>query len=61
MVGPELDRLALMKKDGVMTVQLTYNNANLSGDGSLEPRVAASPSSARRRSSGSKQRSYCWT
>ena len=38
MVGPELDRLAVMKKDGVMTVQLTYNNANLSGDGSLEPR-----------------------
>ena len=27
MVGPELDRLAQMKKDGVMTVQLTYNNA----------------------------------
>ena len=38
MVGPDLDRLAQMKKDGVMTVQLTYNNANLSGDGSLEPR-----------------------
>jgi membrane dipeptidase len=38
MVGPELDRLAQMKKDGVMTVQLTYNNANLAGDGSLEPR-----------------------
>lgn len=38
MVGPELDRLATMKKDGVMTVQLTYNNGNLSGDGSLEPR-----------------------
>jgi membrane dipeptidase len=37
MVGPELDRLATMKKDGVMTVQLTYNNRNLSGDGSLEP------------------------
>ena len=40
MVGPELDRLAQLKKDGVMTVQLTYNNANLSGDGSLEPRNA---------------------
>src|SRR4029453_14482329 len=26
-----------MKKAGVMTVQLTYNNRNLSGDGSLEP------------------------
>jgi membrane dipeptidase len=38
MVGPQLDRLAQLKKDGVMTVQLTYNNANLSGDGSLEPR-----------------------
>src|SRR4030095_12125729 len=30
MVGPELDRLAQLKKDGVMTVQLTYNNRNLS-------------------------------
>ena len=38
MVGPSLDRLAQFKKDGVMTVQLTYNNANLSGDGSIEPR-----------------------
>jgi len=37
MVGPELDRLAQLKKDGVMSVQLTYNNRNLSGDGSLEP------------------------
>jgi membrane dipeptidase len=37
MVGPELDRLSQMKKDGVMTVQLTYNLRNLSGDGSLEP------------------------
>jgi membrane dipeptidase len=37
MVGPVLDRLAEMKKDGVMTVQLTYNLRNLSGDGSLEP------------------------
>lgn len=37
MVGPELDRLAVMKKDGVMTVQLTYNLRNLSGDGALEP------------------------
>ena len=37
MVGPSLDRLAQLKKDGVMTVQLTYNNRNLSGDGSLEP------------------------
>ena len=37
MVGPELDRLAQMKKDGVMTIQLTYNLQNLSGDGSLEP------------------------
>jgi membrane dipeptidase len=38
MVGPELDQLAEMKKDGIMTVQLTYNLANLSGDGSIEPR-----------------------
>jgi membrane dipeptidase len=37
MVGPELNRLAQLKKDGVMTVQLTYNNRNLSGDGALEP------------------------
>lgn len=37
MVGPELDRLGQMKKDGVMTVQLTYNNRNLAGDGALEP------------------------
>jgi len=37
MVGPELDRLAQMKKDGVMTVQLTYNNRNLASDGALEP------------------------
>ena len=36
MVGPELDRLAQLKKDGVMTVQLTYNNRNLAGDGALE-------------------------
>lgn len=38
MVGGEFDRLAQMKKDGVMTVQLTYNNANLAGDGALEAR-----------------------
>jgi membrane dipeptidase len=37
MVGSELDRLAQMKKDGVMTVQLTYNLRNLSGDGAIEP------------------------
>jgi membrane dipeptidase len=37
MVGPELDRFAQMKKDGVMTIQLTYNLQNLAGDGSLEP------------------------
>ncbi|MGH6706033.1 MAG: dipeptidase [Sphingomicrobium sp.] len=40
MVGPEFDRLAQMKKDGVMTVQLTYNNRNLSGDGAIEPNNA---------------------
>lgn len=38
MVGPTLDRLADMKKRGVRAVQLTYNLANLSGDGSIEPR-----------------------
>lgn len=38
MVGPALDRLAEMKKGGVRVVQLTYNLANLSGDGSIEPR-----------------------
>lgn len=37
MVGGELDRLTQMKKDGVMSVQLTYNNRNLAGDGALEP------------------------
>jgi membrane dipeptidase len=40
MVGPTLDRLAEMKKGGVRAVQLTYNLANLSGDGSIEPRNA---------------------
>lgn len=38
MVGPALERLAEMKKGGVRCVQLTYNLANLSGDGSIEPR-----------------------
>lgn len=40
MIGPELDRLAELKKDGVLTIQLTYNNGNLAGDGALEPRDA---------------------
>ena len=40
MVGPALDRLIEMKKRGVRCVQLTYNLANLSGDGSIEPRNA---------------------
>lgn len=40
MVAGDLDRLAQLKKDGVMTVQLTYNNGNLAGDGALEPRDA---------------------
>lgn len=40
MVGPNLDRLLEMKKGGVRCVQLTYNLANLSGDGSIEPRNA---------------------
>ena len=38
MVSGDLERLAQLKKDGVMTVQLTYNNGNLAGDGALEPR-----------------------
>ena len=38
MFRPDLDRLAQAKKDGVMSIQLTYNNGNLAGDGSLEPR-----------------------
>ncbi len=38
MVGPALDRLGEMKKRGIRAVQLTYNLANLSGDGSIEPR-----------------------
>jgi membrane dipeptidase len=38
MFSPDLDRLAEAKKGGVMSVQLTYNNGNLAGDGSLEPR-----------------------
>jgi membrane dipeptidase len=37
MIGPELDRIALLKGLGVRVVQLTYNNRNLSGDGCLEP------------------------
>jgi membrane dipeptidase len=40
MVGPAVDRLAEMKKRGIRCVQLTYNLANLSGDGSIEPRNA---------------------
>ena len=40
MIGSQLDRLAQLRKDGVMSVQLTYNNGNLLGDGSLEPRDA---------------------
>lgn len=40
MIGPELDRVAQMKKDGVLSIQLTYNNGNLAGDGALEPRDA---------------------
>jgi membrane dipeptidase len=37
MVGPALDRLATMKERGVRSIQLTYNNRNLAGDGSIEP------------------------
>jgi len=38
MVGPALERLTPMKERGIRAVQLTYNLANLSGDGSIEPR-----------------------
>jgi membrane dipeptidase len=38
MVSGDLKRIEQLKKDGVMTVQLTYNNGNLAGDGALEPR-----------------------
>jgi membrane dipeptidase len=40
MVGAALDRITEMKKGGIRAVQLTYNLANLSGDGSIEPRNA---------------------
>lgn len=38
MVSGDLNRVAQLRKDGVMSVQLTYNNGNLAGDGALEPR-----------------------
>jgi membrane dipeptidase len=38
MVGPALDRLAELRNSGIRCVQLTYNLANLAGDGSIEPR-----------------------
>ena len=37
MVGSALDRLAAMKERGIRSVQLTYNNRNLAGDGAIEP------------------------
>ncbi len=37
MIGGEIDRIGQLKKDGVMSIQLTYNNRNLAGDGALEP------------------------
>lgn len=37
LIGPDLDRITLLKGLGVRIVQLTYNNRNLSGDGCLEP------------------------
>jgi membrane dipeptidase len=40
MIGPALDRVAEMKNNGIRCIQLTYNLANLSGDGSIEPRNA---------------------
>jgi membrane dipeptidase len=60
MVGPELDRLAQLKKDGVMTVQLTYNNRNLAGDGALES-ANAGLSKLGRKTSGLSRRSCCST
>lgn len=36
LVGPALDRIALLKGLGIRVVQLTYNLRNLSGDGCLE-------------------------
>ena len=36
--GPRSTASREMKKDGIRAVQLTYNLANLSGDGSIEPR-----------------------
>lgn len=37
LIGPDLDRIAVLKGLGVRIVQLTYNLRNLSGDGCLEP------------------------
>lgn len=37
MIGAELDRMATLREDGLRTVQLTYNNRNLAGDGAIEP------------------------
>lgn len=37
LIGPELDRIAVLKGLGIRIVQLTYNLRNLSGDGCLEP------------------------
>lgn len=33
----DLDRVGLLKKAGIRTIQITYNLRNLAGDGSLEP------------------------
>ena len=59
MVGPDLDRLAQLKKDGVMTVQLTYNTATWRATGRWSRPMPACRSSAAQRSSGSKRRSSC--
>ena len=61
MIGPDLDRLVQMKKDGVMTVQLTYNNGNLAGDVCSKRATAASPNWVRRQSNGSNRKSSCST
>lgn len=39
-IGSELDRVAAFHALGIRVIQLTYNEANLAGDGCLEPRDA---------------------
>ena len=37
LIGPDLERVTVLKGLGIRVVQLTYNLRNLSGDGCLEP------------------------